>query len=138
MSRKSKKIESIIESFKGQGLDPHYLGYFNCFNQGLYFEAHEVLETIWLRERGGADDRFYKGLIQLAGAFVHLQKQRPGPAAALLRLASENLSHYPPVHQQLQMGRVRGLIECWSARVVVMGKRNLLEEFGAPLLDLGE
>ena len=28
--------------------DRRYLGYFDCFNRQHYFEAHEVLEALWL------------------------------------------------------------------------------------------
>src|SRR5512138_3218123 len=99
MSRKSEKIAALIESCRGQQQHPNYLGYFECFNRGLYFEAHDVLEELWLQDRGGANDSFYKGLIQLAGAFVHLQKQRLQPAAALFRLAEANLQKYPREHE---------------------------------------
>ena len=83
MSHKHAKITAIVDEFQGQDLDAHYLGYFACFNRQLFFEAHEVLEQIWLPQRHGPNGAFYKGLIQLAGAFVHLQKNRSGPAAAL-------------------------------------------------------
>ena len=59
---------------QGQVLDAHYLGYFACFNRGWFYEAHDVLEELWLANRTGPNYAFYKGLIQLAGAFVHLQK----------------------------------------------------------------
>ncbi len=117
-------------------MDPHYLGYFDCFNRGLYFEAHEVLETIWLPQRGQANDRFYKGLIQLAGAFVHMQKQRLGPAAALLRLARENLSRYPQVHQRLDLVKVRSLIDLWLHTVNALGHGDLAQKPGLPILKL--
>ena len=84
----------MIEQFRGQSLDAHYLGYFECFNQGLFFESHDVLEELWLAQGRGPNYAFYKGLIQLAGAFVHLQKNRLRPAAALFRLAQTNLTPY--------------------------------------------
>lgn len=88
--------------------DPRYLGFFKCFNNRQYYEAHDVLEQLWL-ETPGADHLYYKGLIQLAGAFVHLKKQllNPGhrvdgkrlaPALRLFRLAEKNLSGYRPRH----------------------------------------
>src|SRR6266403_4586539 len=113
MSKKSAKIAALIEGFSGQDLDPHYLGYFECFNRQLFYEAHEVLEELWLGQRQRPNALFYKGLIQLAGAFVHLQKSRPQPAAALLRLARTNLERYPEVHQRLDVGLVlRSIDEC--------------------------
>jgi predicted metal-dependent hydrolase len=95
------------------GLDPHYAGWFACFNRGDYFEAHDVLEDLWLRERGQPNDAFYKGLIQLAGAFVHLRKGRLRPADALFRLAATNLSHFPATHLRLDVARVLALIQNW-------------------------
>jgi len=113
VSRKSSKIAAIIHSLQGRGLDAHYLGFFECFNRQLFFEAHEVLEEIWLPQRGKSQDYFYKGLIQLAGAFVHMQKQRQGPALSLLDLAEANLSKYPPVYEALDLTALRSLIQTW-------------------------
>ncbi|MEW6158219.1 MAG: DUF309 domain-containing protein, partial [Verrucomicrobiota bacterium] len=58
MSKKSAKIDALIESFRGKPLDAHYLGYFACFNEGLFYEAHDVLEALWLPSRGGEKDCF--------------------------------------------------------------------------------
>ena len=72
-------------------LPPNYVGFFACFNQQRFFEAHEVLEKLWLAQRGRPDADFFKALIQLAGAFVHLQRNRMRPAGTLLKLARGNL-----------------------------------------------
>lgn len=90
-----------------------YLGFFEEFNQGRFFEAHEVLEVLWLEVRGTPPADYYKGLIQLAGAFVHLRHDRPGPAAALFRLARNNLLHYQPFYLGLAFGPVLDLIQDW-------------------------
>lgn len=113
MSKKSPAIEALIAPFKGQSLDPHYLGYLACFNRQLYFEAHDVLEQLWLEDRHGPNGAFYKGLIQLAGAFVHLKKNRLRPAAALFKLADANLEKYPASHEHLPVEKTRGLIHDW-------------------------
>jgi predicted metal-dependent hydrolase len=113
MSKKSPAIEALIAPFKGKALDAHYLGYFECFNRQFYFEAHDVLEQLWLQDRHGPNGAFYKGLIQLAGAFVHLKKDRLRPAAALFKLADANLEKYPASHEHLQVEQTRGLIREW-------------------------
>ena len=92
---------------------PDYSRYFDCFNQQLFFDAHAALETRWLAARGQVDADFFKGLIQLAGAFVHLQRHRPRPAGALFRLAREKLAQYPARYHRLDMVAVRQLIEEW-------------------------
>jgi len=113
VSRKSAKIAELIEQCRGHALDAHYLGYFECFNRQLFYEAHDVLEELWLDDRKGPNDEFYKGLIQLAGAFVHLQKNRVRPSAALLKLARANLEKYPAVYQHLNVGQVLKVIHEW-------------------------
>ncbi len=113
MSHKSARIARLIESFQGRDLDAHYFGYFDCFNRQLFYEAHDVLEDLWLADKQGPDGNFYKGLIQLAGAFVHLQKNRLPPSAALFKLARLNLEAYPPTHQCLDLNAVRHLISNW-------------------------
>ena len=113
MSHKSARIAAMIESFQGQELDAHYLGFFDCFNRQFFYEAHDVLEDLWLKDRHGVDGNFYKGLIQLAGAFVHLQKNRLRPAAALFQLALANLDKYPREHKQLNLNAVQDLARKW-------------------------
>lgn len=117
MNQPSVGIAEIIESCQGQDLAAHYLGYFVLFNQQKFFEAHEVLEHLWLPARRTGNGDFYKGLIQLTGAFVHLQKHRLRPAAALFRLALANLEKYPSPHERLNLAAVRLLISGWLRRL---------------------
>ncbi|MGD1085307.1 MAG: DUF309 domain-containing protein [Verrucomicrobiota bacterium] len=128
MSGKSQKIAAMTTGFDGRGVDPRYAAYFDCFNRGHFYEAHEVLEHLWLPERGRPNGLFYKGLIQLAGAFVHLQKDRPAPAAALLKLARANLMKYPPQHEHLDLPQVLALIGRWLAMLEAGGANPLSPE----------
>jgi predicted metal-dependent hydrolase len=113
VSRKSARIAALVKPSDDETLDPHYLGYFDCFNRGLFFEAHDVLEALWLKDKYGPNGAFYKGLIQLAGAFVHLQKNRLRPAAALFKLALANLENYPRRHEHLNLATVCSLAQKW-------------------------
>jgi predicted metal-dependent hydrolase len=137
VSHKSARIAAMIESFQGKELDAHYLGYFDCFNRQLFYEAHDVLEDLWLKDRHGADGNFYKGLIQLAGAFVHLQKDRLRPAAALFKLALANLEQYPGEHKQLNLKLVQALAQNWLSELDQGGfSRNPLTAGNVPKLVL--
>lgn len=104
----------MAAQFSGAGVDPRYAGYFVLFNQQKYYEAHDILENLWLPDRQGVNGNFYKGLIQLAGAFVHLQKNRLRPSSALFKLAQTNLGKYPSIHEQLDLAGVQLLIENWA------------------------
>jgi hypothetical protein len=96
-----------------------------------------VLEDLWLKDRHGADGNFYKGLIQLAGAFVHLQKDRLRPAAALFKLALANLDKYPREHKQLNLKAVQALAQKWLQELERDGFRlNPLTAANVPRLTL--
>jgi predicted metal-dependent hydrolase len=142
VSKKSAKIAALIENCRGRELDAHYLGFFECFNRALFYESHDILEELWLQDRHGPEGNYYKGLIQFAGAFVHLQKhteQRPRlrPAAALFKLARHNLRPYPAVHRQLDVSRVLAIIEDWLMRLETNDfSVNPLKDANAPRLEL--
>jgi predicted metal-dependent hydrolase len=137
VSRKSARVAAMVDSHRGQKIDPHYAGYFHCFNRQLFYEAHDVLEHIWLPDKHGANGAFYKGLIQLAGAFVHLQKNRLRPAAALFKLARTNLEKYPGQHDGLDIKMVLTLIEKWLAELESKNfETNPLTARNAPKLEL--
>jgi len=115
----------------GKPLHPCYRGFFQCFNERRYYEAHDVLEHLWL-ERKDEDHLFFKGLIQVAGAFVHLQKQflRPGhpkdgrrlrPAARLFHLGMKNLEGFRPRHMHLDVEAVHQLCERQAAEITRSG-----------------
>jgi predicted metal-dependent hydrolase len=121
MSKKSSKIAALIKDFECPGLDAHYVGYFDCFNRQDYYEAHDVLEELWLTEgKESPNYAFYKGLIQGAGAFVHLKLHyqfpshhvhgaRLAPAGRLLQRALHHLTPYGNAHLQLDLNPVRKL-----------------------------
>jgi predicted metal-dependent hydrolase len=106
MSGKASRISELWDGIDPRGRDVRYVAYFHHFNREDYYEAHDVLESLWLE--GGREARsaaFYQGLIQLAGAFVHMRKhfehpehrvhrQRLEPAYRLLGLVEKNLAGY--------------------------------------------
>jgi len=137
VSHKSARIAAAIEQYRGRDLDPHYIGYFDCFNRQLFYEAHDVLEDLWLPQRRDANGLFFKGLIQLAGAFVHLQKGRLRPAAALFKLAQANLQRFPTSHERLDVAAVLRLIDDWLRRLEAGDfAKNPLTAETAPRLQL--
>lgn len=129
LMNKNARMAAFVESLATGGdprtgnpaRHPCYLGYFRLFNEARYYEAHDVLEHLWLdTARDGSDPNFlfYKALIQVAGAFVHLQKQhafpdhpkhgrRLRPATRLFALAARNLDGFPPRHLGLDVAALR-------------------------------
>ena len=72
-----------------------YEEFWKLFNAKKFFEAHEVLEILW-RKTTGPERDFYQGLIQVAAAFVHLQRGTPEGGRKLLKKASAKLEKYGP------------------------------------------
>lgn len=131
MSGKSAKVAAMVAGLDPGRWDRRYVGWFACFNRGDYYEAHDVLEDLWLAEgKEGSNYGFYKGLIQLAGAFVHLQKDRLGPAVALFRLAEANFARYPAGHAGIDLSAVSGLSVQWRSRVESGAGANPLRSGG--------
>jgi predicted metal-dependent hydrolase len=139
VSNKADRIARMVEQHSSGGIDPYYQGYFDCFNQGQYYEAHDVLEQLWLKDRHGLNGAFYKGLIQLAGAFVHLQKERLRPSAALFKLANANIGSYHGTHERLAVPDVLAMIRHWLGCLERDDfKSNPLRSEAAPRLRLEE
>ena len=70
------------------------------FNSGRYFECHETLEEIWQEEVGDVRD-CYKGLIQVAAAFVHVTR---GNATGADRLFRTSLGYLAPYRAEGALG----------------------------------
>ena len=109
---------------------PYYLAFFRCWNEQRYYEAHDVLEQLWLKTKSPDPDAdYFKGLIQAAGAFVHLQKRfehplhakhskRLPPAVRLFRLAQKNLASFAPWHHALDVAALCKLLSRYADEIV--------------------
>ena len=64
------------------------------FNEGKFFDAHEVLEDVW-RAAPPEQRKFLQGLIQLAVGLHHHSKGNTVGALSLLKRAARNLAAEP-------------------------------------------
>jgi len=137
VSGKDHKVAALLEGVDAGPHDPHFVGYIRCFNEQKFYEAHDVLEALWLLDRNGPDGDFFKGLIQFAGGFVHLQKQRPRPAWKLFRLCATYLANYPSPHLALDVANVLRVAKRWGEATQDLGSEgDLLAEQTPPILRL--
>ena len=132
MSSKSARVAALIPEDHDSQHDPRYIGWFQCFNKGQFYEAHDVLEDLWLEDRNGPDGDFFKGLIQLAGAFVHFQKGRPRPARKLLDLAANYLGRYPSPHLDLDLEFILEMARSWREKAATAQAAEFLLERNTP------
>jgi hypothetical protein len=154
---KGQRISRLVEELSGSSAEtsptdiadhPCYLGFFRCWNEQRYYDAHDVLEHLWLRTKS-EDMNYFKGLIQAAGGFVHLQKQyaRPThpkdgrrlyPAVRLFRLAEKNLAPYGPMRHRFNVEEFLHLIRCQAETILNSGhKINPWSPETAPRISVG-
>jgi len=133
--RISRFVESLGNERGGTGIaaHPYYRAFFHCWNEQRYYEAHDVLEQVWLHDPIAPEDaQYFKGLIQAAGAFVHLQKQfehpthpkhgkRLGPAVRLFRLAEKNLGPFGAERHDLNLDQFREMLSRYRDAVEADG-----------------
>jgi hypothetical protein len=135
---KGERISQFVQALEGGEVEvggavadhPYYRAFFRCWNEQRYYEAHDVLEQVWLQKTTTSDDaQYFKGLIQAAGAFVHLQKQfehpthpkhgrRLAPAVRLFRLAEKNLAPLGPQRHKLDLAEFREMLGRHAAVIV--------------------
>lgn len=75
------------------------------YNDGFFFEAHELWEDIWYQSPLPART-FLQGLIQLAAAFVHLARHEYPGTVGLLEAAIEKLEAFAPAYQGIDVARL--------------------------------
>ncbi len=63
------------------------------FNSRKFFEAHEALEAVWLTA-SGEERIFLHGLIQVAAAFHHFQRNNERGFCSLLKKGSGKLQRH--------------------------------------------
>ena len=134
---KGERISRFIEELEGTAPEaaageiaqhPCYRGFFRCWNEQRYYEAHDVLEHLWLTTES-EDANYFKGLIQAAGGFVHLQKQfeqpthpkhgrRLGPAVRLFELADRNLEPFGAFRHGFNIDGLRLLMARTATAIV--------------------
>ena len=149
---KRERISDFVRSLESGSTEGASQNYYNAFfqlwNAQKYYEAHDVLEQLWLVEKNAELARFYQALIQAAGAFVHLQKnfeqpshpkhgRRLRPATRLFELALRNLEDFPNEFQALDLAQFRKiLLRYRDAIIAVDFKKNPWSPKTAPRLTL--
>jgi predicted metal-dependent hydrolase len=91
---------------------PEYLHGIALFNQGKFFDAHEVLEDVW-RASSHEEKKIWQGLVQVAVALHHYSTgNRVGMRSVLVR-AMKNLAGHPPKFHGIQIPRLLKSLERW-------------------------
>ncbi len=87
----TQRYRQVLEDICAAGIRAPLLQAVALWNAGLYFELHELLETIW-PNAAEPEHTALKGWIQAAGAYLHLQRGKPDAARGLALKARRNLT----------------------------------------------
>jgi predicted metal-dependent hydrolase len=96
------------------------------FNDGYYFEAHDVLEEVWI-VRSGPEKTFYQGLIQIAAGFYKVLMKNQGGARSLLKKGLEKLRTVRDLDTPLDIERLIGETEAGLAEIERLGQSHIAD-----------
>jgi predicted metal-dependent hydrolase len=96
------------------------------FNQGAYFECHETLEAIWMREPGDIR-RLYQGILQIGVGFYHLQRGNYRGALNLLASGVAYLEPFAPYCQGVILDPLLAATRAIRREVLALGPARLHE-----------
>ncbi|WP_043932284.1 DUF309 domain-containing protein [Bacillus sp. EB01] len=93
---------------------PEYYEFFIKFNEGDYYTCHDLLEEMWMEEKGNL---FFKGLLQMSVAIYHYEYGNVKGARLMMRAAHDYLQGYRPRHWGLDLENVIAFIEECQKRI---------------------
>jgi predicted metal-dependent hydrolase len=76
------------------------------FDDGMYWEAHEVWEEVWRMRKGRPDRDFLKGIIQGAAGMWHATQGNYKGAVSVMSRAIEYLEPYRPAKDGIDVDRL--------------------------------
>ena len=93
--RHAEGLFDAVRDTAHAGLSPDQLAQCDAFQHGIlyqqagyFWEAHEVLETVWMvLPDPSLERRFVQGLIQIANGYLKIEMQRPKAARRLATIA---------------------------------------------------
>jgi hypothetical protein len=92
------------------------------FNEERYWESHEALEEAW-RPSTGAEREILQGVILLAAALVHLQKDEPEIALSVMKRGYEKLAGHSGEHYQIDISILKETV----ARMLSAGRLDFFK-----------
>ena len=96
--------------------DARFLKGLELFNEGEYFECHEVIEELWLDTPN--EDRYrdlYKGVIQSAAAIYQAGRGIQTGAKGLSSSSLKYLEKYTPQALGLNVARLIADMKAWDS-----------------------
>ncbi len=102
------------------------------FNQGNFFEAHELWEEAW-DDVVGEEKRFYQGLVQIAAGYHKLSLAQYNGARKLLERGSQTLNGFLPDYAGIDLAP---LLEAVASALHGLTSERSQQDFPVPSVRL--
>jgi len=89
-----QRYDLVFDTIREYRLDDPLQQAVVIWNQSLFFEFHDHLETLW-KSATGDRRQMLKGLIKAAGVYVHLEQHHEQAAKSLAMKSFDLLRQYP-------------------------------------------
>lgn len=99
--------EEIVEHHMGK--DKAIVRAVQLFNDERYWEAHEALEYVWKNAKG-TEKEILNGIILVAAAFVHDEKDETDVCISILRRARKKLDRASGKYHGIDTNRIADMI----------------------------
>jgi len=109
-------MKALLKRVACMTVEPEIAAFAQCWNEGKFFMAHEVLEGLWVRRR----DDGLQGLIQLAVALYHIERGNLRGAKATIERARRRLANRSSVELPFSLA-VMGDYAAYVARALESG-----------------
>jgi len=87
-----QRYESVVAAIRCHAFRKPFRQALVFWNQGLFFEFHEMVEELWHQSQAGEGKLALQAMIRAAGVYVHLAAGRPEVAASMAAKAATGLA----------------------------------------------
>jgi predicted metal-dependent hydrolase len=119
----------------GNQYPDQYYRFLQKFNDGEYYECHDLLEEIWMEDK---TNKFLQGLLQLAVGLYHFECGNIKGARWMFGNARKYLSRYAPVCWDLDIERIISYLDACLAALPAADSipYNQIKEIPFPAIQL--
>lgn len=94
IAERLRRYARVYRAIREEAIDDPLQQAVFIWNEGLFFEFHDHLETLW-QAATGDQRQALKGLIKAAGVYIHLEQQHLRAAESLAMKSYQLLRQYP-------------------------------------------
>jgi predicted metal-dependent hydrolase len=107
-------------------LHPQAIEGIRLFNLGLYFEAHEALESAWKEEKSDIRE-LYRGILQVAVVYLHITRKNYYGALKVYGRSRKWLKDWPETCRGVDVGMLRRDAQNACEEMQRLGSKNLAQ-----------